>query len=205
MDNRQSIMAILAFIVLLCTLLTHQYASRRYETLTKMRIKADTHKEILDLTRQCLTDAETGYRGYLLAEDQFYRTTYDKAISRFPKLIEKFEQLYETRNVKKIIELMQKRMDNLTQGVNLFSTGMKQEAIELLKNNEGKRLMDLCRDELDVLRLEILNEEASKESEFQITAYWLSSGLGILHLVAIVLIALAMIPKSELKFDSLKE
>lgn len=199
MNHRQSFFAVLTFMTLLATMITHQFGSRRYQKVTEARLKADNTREALMNLRICLTDAETGYRGYLLADNAWYKETYLKALSRYPVVLDELEAIYSRKSVAELVRLSNLRMELIRHSVSLFDRGLKDEAVDLMKAGDGKRVMDDFRDEVTRLKKESIVQEQDLQLEFQTASAWLLNGLGLMHLIVLVLIAIAMIPESGLK------
>ena len=119
-----------------------------------------TH-EVLGQVEQVLStlkDAENGQRGYLLAGERPYLEPYEQAVARFPAQITRLRQLTidnppQTAHVLKLEQLAAERLAELRQGLERFQAETdKSRATQLsrqyLLRGEGKRLMDLVRDEV---------------------------------------------------------
>jgi PAS domain S-box-containing protein len=119
-----------------------------------------TH-EVLGQVEQALStlkDAENGQRGYLLTGERPYLEPYEQAVARFPAQITRLRQLTidnppQTAHVLKLEQLAAERLAELRQGLERFQAETdKSRATQLsrqyLLRGEGKRLMDLVRDEV---------------------------------------------------------
>ena len=119
-----------------------------------------TH-EVLGQVEQVLStlkDAENGQRGYLLTGERPYLEPYEQAVARFPAQITRLRQLTidnppQTAHVLKLEQLAAERLAELRQGLERFQAETdKSRATQLsrqyLLRGEGKRLMDLVRDEV---------------------------------------------------------
>ena len=119
-----------------------------------------TH-EVLGQVEQALStlkDAENGQRGYLLTGERPYLEPYEQAVARFPAQITRLRQLTidnppQTAHVLKLEQLAAERLAELRQGLERFQAETdKNRATQLsrqyLLRGEGKRLMDLVRDEV---------------------------------------------------------
>jgi PAS domain S-box-containing protein len=119
-----------------------------------------TH-EVLGQVEQVLStlkDAENGQRGYLLTGERPYLEPYEQAVARFPAQITRLRQLTidnppQTAHVLKLEQLAAERLAELRQGLERFQAETdKNRATQLsrqyLLRGEGKRLMDLVRDEV---------------------------------------------------------
>lgn len=130
------------------------------EVATSVQWVSHTH-EVLGQVEQVLStlkDAENGQRGYLLAGERPYLEPYEQAVARFPAQITRLRQLTidnppQTAHVLKLEQLAAERLAELRQGLERFQAETdKSRATQLsrqyLLRGEGKRLMDLVRDEV---------------------------------------------------------
>jgi PAS domain S-box-containing protein len=130
------------------------------EVATSVQWVSHTH-EVLGQVEQVLStlkDAENGQRGYLLAGERPYLEPYEQAVARLPAQITRLRQLTidnppQTAHVLKLEQLAAERLAELRQGLERFQAETdKNRATQLsrqyLLRGEGKRLMDLVRDEV---------------------------------------------------------
>jgi PAS domain S-box-containing protein len=130
------------------------------EVATSVQWVSHTH-EVLGQVEQVLStlkDAENGQRGYLLTGERPYLEPYEQAVARFPAQITRLRQLTidnppQTAHVLKLEQLAAERLAELRQGLERFQAETdKNRATQLsrqyLLRGEGKRLMDLVRDEV---------------------------------------------------------
>ena len=130
------------------------------EVATSVQWVSHTH-EVLGQVEQVLStlkDAENGQRGYLLTGERPYLEPYEQALGRFPAQITRLRQLTidnppQTAHVLKLEQLAAERLAELRQGLERFQAETdKSRATQLsrqyLLRGEGKRLMDLVRDEV---------------------------------------------------------
>ncbi|HVC65899.1 MAG TPA: CHASE3 domain-containing protein, partial [Candidatus Dormibacteraeota bacterium] len=130
------------------------------EVATSVQWVSHTH-EVLGQVEQVLStlkDAENGQRGYLLTGERPYLEPYEQALGRFPAQITRLRQLTidnppQTAHVLKLEQLAAERLAELRQGLERFQAETdKNRATQLsrqyLLRGEGKRLMDLVRDEV---------------------------------------------------------
>jgi PAS domain S-box-containing protein len=130
------------------------------EVATSVQWVSHTH-EVLGQVEQVLStlkDAENGQRGYLLTGERPYLEPYAQAVARFPAQITRLRQLTidnppQTAHVLKLEQLAAERLAELRQGLERFQAETdRNRATQLsrqyLLRGEGKRLMDLIRDEV---------------------------------------------------------
>jgi signal transduction histidine kinase len=90
-----------------------------------------------------LTQAETGQRGYLLTGKPAYLEPYHKAAERVPRLLDRLTA--ETgggADVDSWRGVIQAKMAELKQTVDLFSAGQRDEAMTVVQSDRGQELMD---------------------------------------------------------------
>jgi PAS domain S-box-containing protein len=95
-------------------------------------------------------DAETGQRGYLLTGDEEYLAPYTDALSAMPSRISALRKtaakgLVSTEDVDKIDQLSSAKLSELAQTINLKRQHRDQEAVAVVRNGQGKQLMDEIR------------------------------------------------------------
>jgi PAS domain S-box-containing protein len=130
------------------------------EVATSVQWVSHTHEVLGQVERvlSTLKDAENGQRGYLLTGERPYLEPYEQALARFPAQITRLRQLTmdnppQTAHVLKLEQLAAERLAELRQGLERFQAETdKNRATQLsrqyLLRGEGKRLMDLVRDEV---------------------------------------------------------
>ena len=112
----------------------------------------------LEQVVSALKDAETGQRGYLLTGERVYLEPYDQAVPRVPGHLQRLRALTmdnpsQTAHVLRLEQLVAERLAVLRQGLDRFRAEPDpSRALALsrqyLLQGEGKRLMDLVRDEI---------------------------------------------------------
>ncbi len=115
-----------------------------------------------------MKDTETGQRGFLLTQninylEPYHRGVIDATIS-FNRLKElTADNAVQQSRLNKIRELMQLKLDELQQTINLVNEHKVEKALEIVKKNVGKKYMDDIRIELDkFINSEILLLEQRK-------------------------------------------
>lgn len=115
-----------------------------------------THEVILtsEIFLGHIRDAETGQRGYLLTQDPKYLAPYhsgvQQAIEEFNVLLDLTQQSSEhKKSLKRIETLMRGKFAELARTISLAGDGEIERALMIVKSDEGQRLMELIRTELD--------------------------------------------------------
>ena len=104
-----------------------------------------------------MDDAETGQRGYLLTGNPSYLAPYIKGISRSMVLERKLRDAFsggsqDSKDLDVLFALAAAKRSELSRTIGLYGRGERSESMQILKDNEGKDLMDRIRSQ--VRRLE---------------------------------------------------
>lgn len=100
-----------------------------------------------------LKDAESGQRGYLLTGDARYLTPYENAKKLIQPELKSLRQLTanhpnQQRRIDGVEKLIDLKLAELRQTINLRKTKGIESALQLVRTNQGKQLMDDIRDSL---------------------------------------------------------
>ncbi len=113
-----------------------------------------------NVVRQRLTEAETGQRGYILTGAPEYRAPYDRAAGQVNAEIEKLRRLTadnpdQQRRIDALTPLAATKLGELNKTVELRAAGDADAALQMIRTDVGKDVMDRIRGLLD----EIASEE----------------------------------------------
>lgn len=140
------------------------------------RLVTHTHRVIGDLEAllSTLKDAETGQRGYLLTEDPKYLAPYETALERVGTIVAHLRLLTADNPVQRErLALLERnvteRVEELQQTVVLMEHGDRAGAMDVVRSDAGKDMMDAVRDsaaimtrtEWDLLQQRDANSRAS--------------------------------------------
>jgi len=174
------------------------------EVATSVQWVSHTHEVLTQLEQvmSTLKDAETGQRGYLLTGERPYLEPYDQALPRLRGQLDRLRGLTidnppQTAHVLKLEQLAAERLAILRQGVDRFQAEPdKSRALALsrqyLLQGEGKRLMDLIRDEvygMQQLERALLarREEVSRaRTRTALVSTVIGLGLGLVLVAAVI-------------------
>ncbi len=158
-----------AIVLLVAALLTDAVLTLHNirKVATSVQWVSHTHEVMTHLEQvvSTLKDAETGQRGYLLTGERVYLEPYEQALSRIPGQLERLRALTidnppQTAHALKLEQLAGERLAVLRQGIDRFQAEPDKNRALLLSRQyllqgEGKRVMDLARDEVyGMLQLE---------------------------------------------------
>jgi methyl-accepting chemotaxis protein len=115
----------------------------------KMVQTYDVIDQISELT-SFLKDAETGQRGYLITGDDTYLEPYRLATASIDNIIKQLRDLTadnpaQTRLLEQVLPLIQSKMAELKQTIDLRRTGGFDAASKVVATGQGKALMDNIR------------------------------------------------------------
>ncbi len=122
----------------------------------KVLATAQTRKADVAQYVRLVVDAETSQRGYLLTQDSNYLDLYEQTRRRAPPLLDRITNSYLFEDVTppnaeirdKLSQLRQlgtAKLDELAASLTLNAANRRQDAIDLVRSNFGKRTMDALR------------------------------------------------------------
>ncbi len=119
-----------------------------------------------------IRDAETGQRGYLLTQDPKYLVPYDYgvqlAFEEFTALLTlTLENSAQQQSLKRIENLKKEKFAELAQTILLVSEGKIENALAIVKGDEGQRLMELIRAEMDQFQTREAQLLTQSKNEYQ--------------------------------------
>ena len=100
-------------------------------------------------------NAETGQRGFLLTGDPLYLDAYDRGARLWLGTIDELDETLapvateaQAAAIERMRALATAKLDELARTIDLTREGRRDEALALVRTDEGKRLMDAFRDEV---------------------------------------------------------
>lgn len=106
--------------------------------------------QVTDALLRQVIDAETGQRGYLIAGGSDYLAPYHAAITEIRQTRRNLEQIVvgEERSaaLKQLLAAVEQKLTELARTIALRSAGQHDEAVSIIKNGEGRKLMDQIRE-----------------------------------------------------------
>ncbi|MCB4771903.1 CHASE3 domain-containing protein [Ancylobacter sp. Lp-2] len=150
--------------------------------------------------RSRLQDAETGQRGFLITDDADYLQPYDDALANLASYMDRLRQAAEVMpdlapRIEQLAGVIDARLGELRQTVELARQGQRQAALEIVRTDHGKQLMDQAR----AILQEVVAEAEDKLGRLGVAqgesanALWWVSVVGGLIVVAITLAGLLTI------------
>lgn len=136
--------------VLLLSICLIDWMQRQTDT---MRAEAAARRNTVDrlnVVLSTLKDAETGQRGYLLTLNPSYLQPFDSAQDRIKRDLQQLAAGLDATqkaapDFSDLLNLIPQKLNELTQTVDLASQGKVDQALAIVRANEGKNLMDQIR------------------------------------------------------------
>lgn len=113
-------------------------------------IKARTERSLLITLRGLGQDAETGQRGYLLTGDPLYLAPYEDAKAKFPVQMERVREAFagnaeQDALIARLGETLTAKFAELDRTIELAKAGQHQAALDIVRADSGRELMDEAR------------------------------------------------------------
>jgi len=177
-----------------------------------------THLVLEDLESMLseLKDAETGQRGYVLTGDVSYLEPYNTAIPNVKQYFKNVRQLTkdnprQQQRLDRLEPLIRKRIDLLSQVISLRRDRGFEPALQLIRTNEGKNVMDEVRNAIAQMEQEertlLAKRSQAANVSAQKTIVIFSSGilLSVLILAAVYYLIFCEIAERKAAEASLKQ
>lgn len=171
-DSRIVGLAILAVAVLVGVFAAVTWAN--VESLVAASRLADHTRDLigeLEATISLTKDAETGQRGYLLTGRRDYLDPYTSAVGQIRSRLRQIDELSSGDASRSLVPslraLVERKLDELKQTIELRDSGSPSAAIALVDSNRGKRLMDEIRataDRIEQLERRQLGERTGRSA-----------------------------------------
>jgi signal transduction histidine kinase len=138
------------FVVAVLAVLLIAYFTDRALEARQDAAESVTHSmQVLDRAQQLLTlvtDAETGQRGFALTSDDRYLEPYTNARDNVPVQLQSLRNLTadnaeQRGRLDELNQLIQRKMDELAQSVELQRSGDRQRALQLIRSDVGQETM----------------------------------------------------------------
>jgi PAS domain S-box-containing protein len=155
-------MALVLAAGLAASFLTGRAALNAMDQVTRF----DAAIERLQDLRSTMQDAETGQRGYLLTREAKYLEPYEGALVTVRKELETVQKMAESgllpeKPVSELDRLIGEKIDELRKTVDLVKSGRPSAALEIVRGDEGKRMMDSIRDTIAAISLQQVDGRTS--------------------------------------------
>jgi signal transduction histidine kinase len=129
-----------------------------------------------------LTDAETGQRGYLLTGDDVYLDPYRKARDRFGPQLDALGALLaadpaQARALEAFGHVAKEKLDELGGTIASYRAGLKEEAIDKVRTDAGRALMDQAREIIGGMLDVEYRTQAGRRARLEALASWLGYGV----------------------------
>lgn len=182
---------ILSIVILLTT---GAFAFQRLFSLSDANEQISHTYEVIDEINtlfSVLKDAETGQRGFLLIGDESYLAPYNIAVTEIPKTEARLRTLVsdnesQKNRAAKLEGLIHARLEIAGKTISLTRSGKREEALNLVNNGDGKRLMEEIRNIIDKMQQEeetLLQSRVERVRDVRITSYLIIAAVIIISLI----------------------
>ncbi|MBW8321716.1 MAG: CHASE3 domain-containing protein [Rhizobium sp.] len=136
---------------------------------------------------QTLVDAETGQRGYILTQDESFLGVYEKSLTEVRQNLTLVADLVKGRPIKEeripeLRRLTESKLEEMMQSVELTRSNRQDEAIQLVKSELGRVLMDEIRTILEFFKTQSdANVQRGVDEQLEATRQlkWFTLGGGV--------------------------
>lgn len=172
---------------------------RNQATFAYIIQERDIRRAAADLL-QTLVDAETGQRGYVLTQDESFLGVYEKSLAEVRQNLALVADLVKDRPIKEeripeLRRLSESKLEEMIHSVELTRSGRQDEAIQLIKSELGRVLMDDIRAILEFFKTQSdANVQRGVDEQLEATRQlkWFTLG-GAIAILAIMGGAIAII------------
>ena len=162
------VFALIALVVISSTLITFYFGNRVLKGHAEEAVRRETMTN-LDQLQSTLTDAETGQRGFLISGDERYLEPYHSASARLPTLLKKMESSrsdhLSSDDLALLTNMVDRKMAELRKTIDLRQAEGFDAAAAIVKDNEGRVIMDELRANIVRIKAEqlaSLQQEAAR-------------------------------------------
>jgi len=163
------------------------------------RIVIHTH-EVLEKLEQVLSllkDAETGQRGFILTGEERYLEPFDKVEGTIWKETDSLLSLTkdnpdQQRSTKHLVLLSRDKLSELRETITHLKAGRKQAALQVIRSDRGKQIMDMIRAEVSRMESrewQLLDKRNLAASKISRQSAWAVGGSFLLSLLVLSVIA----------------
>jgi diguanylate cyclase (GGDEF)-like protein len=149
LDTSSKVFGVLMLVILGCLTILPLISSHQAKTTLDALTGISAKERSYHATREMLTDAETGQRGYLLGTDESFLEPYNASIANLPDALDGLARSTSSPNerevVAKITKLTREKLVYMSQTISLKRAGESQEAADMVASQRGKLLMDQIR------------------------------------------------------------
>jgi signal transduction histidine kinase/CHASE3 domain sensor protein len=184
------LLGLLGVFLLAISILTFWSVLNFGDTANSVTHTQQTLKQI-ESTLSAITEAETAQRGYLLTANESYLTPYQSNLAEIPQDLASLNSLTadnptQQRQLKTLTTLINSKLDELKRTIDLRRNQDLQGALQIVRSNEGERIMDSIRQVIDQMEQEEnnqLQQRLDQQKTNNQVVVWVVSLLVVLNFV----------------------
>jgi len=146
--NLARVFLIIAAAIIGSTIVTYLYGSAVLHAHDKIVAQSEAIRT-LDHLISAVKDAETGQRGYLLTGDEKYLAPYNGGVFRLSGQLGRLEAARIPKKPERLVfilnSLIEQKLSELKRTIEVRRSGRVEEALAIVKSDQGKGLMDKIR------------------------------------------------------------
>jgi PAS domain S-box-containing protein len=206
MKRSRSIVWVAVIVSSVVLLLAGLVARRAVETLALTSEQVLQSKELelsLERALSTLRDAETGQRGFLLTGSEQYLGPYNEALLELDSRLSTVEARLKARDepadtVSALREPVKLKLEELARTIALYRAGSTEQALAIVRTDEGKVYMDAIRSWIDARVLtEQRNVEALTVQEGKARTATIRSSIAVSALAIALMFALTYVVRRD--------
>ncbi|MBD1911460.1 MULTISPECIES: CHASE3 domain-containing protein [unclassified Leptolyngbya] len=194
------------FVIMLGIGVTSKFSLNRLVESNEWVSHTQTVEQNLEDITTLLLNAETGQRGYILTQQLDFLEPYNGAQENFEESFQELRDLIQdnpeqVRRLDAVYDHAQQKMEELANTIELTQSGKRDEALELIRAQTGKQLMDEIRAqvaEMKEVEEELLDQREATANQAAAFANAVSLG-GTLIAIALGSGVLAFIARSVIR------
>lgn len=194
------------FVIMLGIGVTSKFSLNRLVESNKWVAHTLTVEQKLEDITTLLLNSETGQRGYILTEEEAFLEPYNQAQADFEESFHSLRELIQdnpeqVRRLDAVYEKAQEKMAGVTSTIQMTQNGKRNEALAIIRSQQGKRVMDEIRAqiaEMKAVEEALLDQREATARQAAAFANGVSLG-GTLIAIALGSGVLAFIARSVIK------
>ncbi len=140
---------ITSFLLLGLMVLGSLYLATRLTANNNTMVEVSEYRRAITDVINAARDAETGQRGYLLTNDAKYLQPYRESVGTIGPILQRIRSMQGARGTQaaaQLAPLLDAKLAEMAQTIALDRAGQRQAALDIVRTDRGKQIMDRIRD-----------------------------------------------------------